>query len=547
MTVPSGRVVLAVVLPLFLIGTAALELSHLAMSSFLNFDEAYNLQVPSHVAKEGRYATNGRYARKDRPSQGSPVLFDPLITTGPTVLVPIAAGYRLGGAPLAQRGRQVVLAFALVGLLVPIVFALSRPGGAVVAVVVGLVGIVLTRSPGWIGYFVRVVGEGPGTVFFLLGALLPVAGAARETKKTWFLRGLLFGLAVLTKVLCLVPLAGLFAIELVARLRRGREDPLDGRGLPRLADFPLRAFGAGFVAPGLVWQVIQLVSLGLASYLDLKLAYAGLFRGLNGGAVTSTRLLSSDWWAEAMARFTKTLLPMFRPPTLALFCVAGLAALLWQAWKRDPARSPEWRWLLAAGSTHVAWFVLLSPVAWDRYVVSGVTLLAIGAAGVFGEALLVAAGRSVSGLGERLMPRWPVSVGALLIGVFLIRRPPEGHLREDILLQAVHARIDAAFAPVWIAQIPEGFNPYLATMAETNATPLSIPGRPDRCGPLPKDLLPPDRHVAMLREPEDRHFAWRCRAPLRISYPPVEFHPHYLFEMCASRDLVCVPPPNPTP
>ena len=58
-----------------------------AFSNYLNFDEAFNLQVPANLSQHGEYGTtyDGGQA------------FDPVITTGPTVLLPIAATFKFFG------------------------------------------------------------------------------------------------------------------------------------------------------------------------------------------------------------------------------------------------------------------------------------------------------------------------------------------------------------------------------------------------------------------------------------------------------------------
>lgn len=74
----------------------------------LGYDESYNLQVSSNIASYGDYATNGSLF------EGVPKLFDPLISTGPTLLVPLALLFAIDTAPVLQ--------YRLICLLITILF-----------------------------------------------------------------------------------------------------------------------------------------------------------------------------------------------------------------------------------------------------------------------------------------------------------------------------------------------------------------------------------------------------------------------------------------
>ena len=74
----------------------------------LGYDESYNLQVSSNIASYGDYATNGSLF------EGVPKLFDPLISTGPTLLVPLALLFAIDTAPILQ--------YRLICLLITILF-----------------------------------------------------------------------------------------------------------------------------------------------------------------------------------------------------------------------------------------------------------------------------------------------------------------------------------------------------------------------------------------------------------------------------------------
>lgn len=65
-------------------------------SAPLTYDEAYNLQVSVNLAEHGEYATNGSVY------DGQPKQFDTYISTGPTLLIPIAFMFKLFGVDVWQ-------------------------------------------------------------------------------------------------------------------------------------------------------------------------------------------------------------------------------------------------------------------------------------------------------------------------------------------------------------------------------------------------------------------------------------------------------------
>ena len=72
------------------------------LTGYVGFDEAFNLQMPANLARHGEYATTYQ--------GGQP--FDPVITTGPTVLLPIALSFDVFGVGIVQA-RWIVFLFWL--------------------------------------------------------------------------------------------------------------------------------------------------------------------------------------------------------------------------------------------------------------------------------------------------------------------------------------------------------------------------------------------------------------------------------------------------
>ena len=65
-------------------------------TSSISYDESYNLQVSKNLAESGRYATNGSVFDGDLKD------FDPYISTGSTLLIPIAVMFKVFGVDVWQ-------------------------------------------------------------------------------------------------------------------------------------------------------------------------------------------------------------------------------------------------------------------------------------------------------------------------------------------------------------------------------------------------------------------------------------------------------------
>ncbi len=149
------------------------------MFGALDFDEAYFLQVAWHIWHYGVY---GSFYQ----------LFDPSITTGPTVILP--ASLFIPVHPLAPRMIMVMYGIALI-VTVYRWYMLS-----LLHVLTWLLAImVLPHAP---MYLTHVLGEIPGLFFVVIGYV-----ACLKKRLIW--GGLLIGLAILTKqlyILAIIPL-----------------------------------------------------------------------------------------------------------------------------------------------------------------------------------------------------------------------------------------------------------------------------------------------------------------------------------------------------
>lgn len=174
------------------------------------FDEGSHLHVPKALVQTGRYA--------DRSSEGFRA-FGPTIGVGPTVMLPIAAAFKIAGVSLLGA-RLVIVAYMLMALTA-FAFLMNRLAGRRIA---ALASVLILASPGldFIRTGRQVLGEVPAFAFLLCGLLVWFARDDRTGEivlthctKRCIVAGGLFGLTIITKSqlgIILVPSLGILAL-----------------------------------------------------------------------------------------------------------------------------------------------------------------------------------------------------------------------------------------------------------------------------------------------------------------------------------------------
>lgn len=320
---------------------AVLALVNLPYAPPTWFDEGSHLHVPETLVRHGVYA--------DISSEGFRY-FGPTIGVGPTVMLPVAASFKLGGVGLAQARIVIVLYLALA--LAALYLLARRLYGwpvAVLAVLLALASRTL-RFEGLVEYGRQVLGEVPGIAFLLLGLLAYSAAIfdRDKTRRYSLLAGLAFGLALVTKnqfVLIVPPTLALLAL-IDWRYYRA------GGWWMRLAPpvIAVACFGA--------WTVAMLTFFGPDGFA----ANLAKTRQAAGGAIFV-------FDPEATRRAVVYLVQVYGG-----LLVPGLAYGLWRARERSA-------WGLAAlapalmASLWIAWFV--TSLGWARYAFPAVILGAL--------------------------------------------------------------------------------------------------------------------------------------------------------------------------
>lgn len=270
---------------LFWVLAAALVIGHVIVAWHSLFvwrlweDEAFNLTVPRNLLAGLGYSSDGALS-------GSTITpFDPRISTGPVVLMPIAAVLATG-IDIVVGGRLIPVAYwvLLLGGLAVIGHRIGGRWAALLAVAVPLA-FTASAPPSPLQGPADILGEVPAAAL-LVWALIVLP------RRAW-LSGLLVGLAVQAKLIALLALPA-FALALWVLSDGHGWERL--RGTLRRSWLPLILVGV----PTLLFELAALISLGGNGYVIHLRELVGFLR--SGGQGASTTVLAkletlADSWS----------------------------------------------------------------------------------------------------------------------------------------------------------------------------------------------------------------------------------------------------------
>jgi hypothetical protein len=257
-------------------------------------DEAYNLTVALNMLAGHGYASDGIL------SGGHMLLFDPRISTGPTVLLPVTAMLSTG-IDLVLGARIVMLLFyaaLLVGLWLlgrgvagGLAGASAGRWGGLVAMTLPLA-LNLKQMPSPVQGPTDILGELPAAMFLVFALYL------WRRHPLW--AGLMAGLAVQTKFIALLAVPALLVAVLLSEPR------VDGRW--NWGARVLRAvwFGVAVAVPTVLVELWKLITLGWGGYLAETHEFVRFVRtGGQADVVTSPGAklgyLANSWFVPAWA------------------------------------------------------------------------------------------------------------------------------------------------------------------------------------------------------------------------------------------------------
>jgi uncharacterized membrane protein len=224
------------------------------------------------------------YAASISPGGQGLRLFDPFLSTGPTIVLPAAAIIRVFGATPWAPG--VATALVTTALLALIALTLGRRVGwlrtvCYLAVMLTLM-YTITAGSRFVHWY-SLLGEVPAAMFTILGVALFVWRPGKRRLVTWSF--LAFGLAFMTKNLALLGVIPVAIWLLVSLVRSG------GRHARQWTDLAVGAIC--FSLPFLLFEVWKVSSLDIAGYLSNWDEFKK-FLSSTGGTALVVRFVSSS-------------------------------------------------------------------------------------------------------------------------------------------------------------------------------------------------------------------------------------------------------------
>ena len=312
------------------------------------FDEGSHLHVPKTLARYGVYA--------DISSEGFRY-YGPTIGVGPTVMLPVAAMFKLFGIGLLQA-RLVIALYLIAALTIFYRLAVHLSGKWVALIAVAL--LVSSRSVLLLNYGRQLLGEVPGLFFLALGFYLWFS--RWEDDKNWkrlSLIGLFFGLAMITKYQYLLFLAPALIFSWFLDIF-----------------YYKTSSHRNFLVPGIIaagsfglWQIFTLQYLGPATAME-NLA---LMRASAEGAAFNFNLYQLGLNIGAIL-------------SRAAYLWALLPALVYGLVLSIPRTKEGQKWgvLFLLVILNLAWFVVFS-IGWLRYAFLGLSFGAVFIARMFSD------------------------------------------------------------------------------------------------------------------------------------------------------------------
>ena len=310
------------------------------------FDEGSHLHVPKTLVEYGVYA--------DISSEGFRY-YGPTIGVGPTVMLPIAAVFKMLGVGLLQA-RFVIAVYMLLAIYVfyRLVLGLSKSFWLTIAAIALLLS---SRSVLFLNYGRQVLGEVPGLFFLLAGLVLWFVKWENNSWKRLAVVGLLFGLAMITKyqyLLFLLPMIGIMWFVNVIYYKKTSY--------------------WNFIVPGVVagvcfavWQAITILNLGPATAME---NLTMLRASAEGAAFTFDPGQIGENFGELTTR--------------SVFMGALIPALVYGFIISIPRSSEAQKWgvLYLLVILNLGWYVVAS-IGWIRYAFLGLSLSTIFIAKLF--------------------------------------------------------------------------------------------------------------------------------------------------------------------
>jgi 4-amino-4-deoxy-L-arabinose transferase-like glycosyltransferase len=303
------------------------------------FDEGSHLHVPKTLVKYGVYA--------DYSSDGFRY-YGPTIGVGPTVMLPIAAMFKIFGIGLLQA--RIVVGLYMVAAIYTFYKLVKDLTNLTQALLATLL-LVSSRSVLFLTYGRQILGEVPGLFFLILGLVLWFKNWGNNNWKRLALIGLLFGLAMITKYQYLLFLAPTLILSWLLDIFYYKTTQHKNFLIP------------GIVAAGsfALWQGITLQFMGPATAIE---NFALLRASAEGAAFNFDLNQISQNLTQLVSR--------------SVYLGALLPALFYGLFISLPRNreGQKWSTLFLLMALNLIWFVVAS-IGWVRYAFLGLSLAGI--------------------------------------------------------------------------------------------------------------------------------------------------------------------------
>jgi 4-amino-4-deoxy-L-arabinose transferase-like glycosyltransferase len=383
------------------------------------FDEGSHLHVPKTLVTDGVYA--------DKSSDGYRY-YGPTLGVGPTVMLPIALAFEVGGIGLLQA--RLVMALYLLATVAAF-YWLARQLGDVRFAVIAVALLVTMRGASTLEYGRQVLGEVPGLFFMAAGLAFWFGGKERASVLRLMGAGVLLGLSIVTKSQNLLVIAPALLIGWVANL-------IYYRAAPQRFFLITGTVTAAIVA---IWQGYQVLYLGPSTWEE----NFALLQAASAGAafVFSPELMRRSLGELFSLKVFLGMLPIFLGYGMLLALPRSRGGL-------------KWGIIVLLVGFNLLWYVFAS-IGWIRYAFPGLALTTLFAARLFADLFGAviwewrAWGRD---LRNGIPPLFPVNL-AIIAGVVLalMIAAPLALTAQDIAMPPTNA--PEAMAAYMNANVPQ--------------------------------------------------------------------------------------------
>lgn len=408
----------------------------------LGFDEGIILQSSVNMSQHGKYASFGAlFDGKDK-------VFDPYLSTGPTVTVPIAIMFKFFGIGAIQA-RLVILTYHTL-MLILIAYIAYKVSNSWFAICAPLLLFLLTSSP--INFRLDILGEIPAITFALASFI-----AWKRENYVW--AGIFAGMAALSKTLMLVLFAGgslSLSYAFLSHPKKRRKLWLEAR-----------QWVLGAMAPLVAWELVRFWQLGFSprAYKHSIREFINFFKA-NGSGVSDSGTAGLSLRVKAnmiVSDFALTRLEWF-------IIVVALGAIIVMARKRyKDLKLEKYTYGLSFIAIYLFWWFGLSNGGYTRYTIP---VAAIGSTLIM---VMVLDLRSKVSKPHTLLKWAPVGLLLpILVCIKINYAPLKPPTYDTSLKQQVEiARQVKSIAPHGVIHVGWWQNPEIMTLADVHSKELS--------------------------------------------------------------------------